>query len=1155
MRSVIVVVVFLSAMCLSFPLFAQSASVSGQVFDSQHAALVNASVTLLNIDTKVELHTTSSADGSFLLPPVIPGHYEVRVTANGFAPSVVPGITLEIGESKVLTLQLQIGATEGTVYVKDTPPELTTDRADRSLVIEPAFVANVPLDIRNPLQLTNLSVAVTKGDDGLSGQNSTSESRTNTFRINGAKGATTDILIDGAANTTAYYNQAGGIPGVDSVSEFRVYTDAYAPEFGRSSGGIVTYGLRSGSDQLHGSAFEYYRSSSFDANGFNANQAGQSIPGFTRNQFGATLGGPVLLPKLYDGHGKTFFFVSYEGLRDSSAGSFTGTVPTDLERQGDFSKTTDSNGKLIVIYDPSTTIPDPTAPAGTTRYIRTPFPGNKIPANRLDSIGLKLLSLYPEPNQPGVGASSTNNYFSNAPGTDDDNSIDVRIDHRLNDRHSIYGHIDYFSNWIYQNNYFGNGLAPVNSNDRIPGFNISFNHVWTVTPQLILEHHVSWAHSESNRSEPTHVPPSSLGLPANAAPGITDQVTPQVSISRASTLGNNYPFEANKSSVWQYAGDLSWLKGIHTFKFGIDLRRYPVQLYDPQQLAINASQNFSGGPNPTNPVADSGDGLAELLLGQAEVTSGYVPQTNSAHNYLGFYAQDIAKLTPKFTLTFGLRYSIETGDVEDHDQLNYLNTTAPSPIAAQVPQLSLAGGIGVPGLNGTSRMLQVPEKLHFDPRVGIAYQLDSKTIIHSGFGIFHHPMAAWEQFPNAFATNRASTSIDAQPNGVSPLYNLSNPFPQGLPTPYGTAAGLSIALGQNVAGVLRQQNIPYQINWSLDIQRSLPNHFVVDLAYAGNEGDHLMSPIQLNQVTDADLSLGSKLLSVVNNPFYGVITDPTSTLSTPTIQYGQLLRPFAEFQNFKAINVGVGHSSYNAVQVTVEHRLSQGLAIDFGYTFSKAIDNVGEMTSVAGTRNGFQDNYCFTCDRSRSDQNRAHVLRLTSLYELPFGKGKPFLNQGLITRFVGGWQISGIYTLDSGEPIAVSSPNNSNSLGGGSGMRPDLTGQPFTIHGGPQIKAGGTYFNAAAFSQTPPFQFGNAPRYLPNVDGPTSWDFDALVQKNVTLTERMLMSFRVEMFNAPNSVIFAGPTTSITSSTFGEIASLQQTNTPREVQLSARIRF
>jgi hypothetical protein len=319
-------------------------------------------------------------------------------------------------------------------------------------------------------------------------------------------------------------------------------------------------------------------------------------------------------------------------------------------------------------------------------------------------------------------------------------------------------------------------------------------------------------------------------------------------------------------------------------------------------------------------------------------------------------------------------------------------------------------------------------------------------------------------------------------------------------------------------------------------------------------GVHLMTPIQLNQIPDAALALGSKLISVVPNPFNGVITDPSSTLSLATVQYAQLLRPFPQFLNVKAINVGAGHSSYEAGQLTVEKRLSQGLAVQFGYTYSKAIDNVGEMTSVAGTRNGPQDNYCFACDRSLSDQNEPFSLRLATRYELPFGPGKGLAASGPAAKAFGGWSIGAFYTVDAGRPVAVSSPNNSSSLGGGTGMRPNATGVSSALPGGPQICDSCLYFNPAAFTQTPQFAFGNVSRYLPNVNNPTAANLDASLEKSTSIGEHFNLVFRAEMFNSTNHVVFAGPTNSVTSATFGKII-LSQSNAPRQVQFSLRLRF
>jgi hypothetical protein len=1150
---------------LSSPLLAQNASVSGQVVDPQHAVISDATVTLMNTETQVQARTKTNAKGNFTLPPVVPGHYEVKAAAQGFTSTILKGVTLELGESKVLTLELKVGAVQQTVEVTSTPPELNTSSADRGLLIEPTFVQSIPLNIRNPLQLIDFAAGVTKGDDGLSGQDSTSESRTNTFRINGAKSATTDVLIDGATNTTAYYNQDAGIPGVESVQEFRVYTDAYAPEFGRTSGGLVSYALRSGTNRLHGSVFEFFRNEDLDANGYNANNSATPAPRghFSRNQYGATLGGPVVIPKLYDGRDKTFFFVSYEGLRDTSAGSFLGTVPTALEKTGDFSQTKDANGNQIDIYDPSTTN---TAGPG---YSRTKLNANTPNANKitapLNPIGVAIVNLYPLPNRPGTGGSDLDNFFSNAPGTDDNNSFDIRIDHKFSEHQSIFGHITDFTNHINYNDYFGNGLSPEDANDRIPGKNITVDHTWIIKQNLIFEHHFSWAHSESNRAETVLKSPASLGFNGSVAPGITANLTPSISISGPgavggySSLGNDYPFEANFSSVYQYAAAMTWIKGNHAVKFGLDWRRYPTQLWDPEQMSVSGGAGLTDGftKGTTTALTDSGNGVAELLLGYGSVSSGYEPETQSVHDYRAVYVQDAFQVNPRLTVTYGLRYSYETGDVEKNNLLNYLNTTAVSPLQAQVPSLKLTGGVGIPGLGATSRQLQNPEKTSFDPRIGVAYRLNDKTVMHAGFGIFRHPAAAWQQFPNADGGIRTSTSVDTEADKETPLpgFQLSNPFPLGLPAPAGNAAGLGIDVGDSVEGPLRHQSVPYQENWSLDIQRTLPGDFVVTAAYVGNEGVHLLVNEQLNQLPDADLALGSKLLTLVPNPLYGLI-DPVSSINTPTVQNMQLLRPHPQYQNFEATGVGAGHSTYHAGQLTVEHRLRHGLAVVFAYTYSKAIDNVGEMTSVAGTMGAVTDTYCPRCDRSRSDQNETHVLRWSTRYELPFGSGKAFLNQGFVKHIVGGWALSAIYQIDTGRPLAVSYTDVANTGSSSTLSRPNIVpGVSDKAPGGPQIKLKGIYFNKAAFAATPTYSFGTANRYLPDVNSPTAWDLDSMLEKSTQLSNRFTLSFRAEMFNALNNVTFSGPTTSFTSSTFGQEATLSQSNTPRNVQLSMRLAF
>jgi hypothetical protein len=1179
--------VFSLLVCVSSPLFAQSANISGQALDPQGAAVRGASVTLLNTGTHVTVTTTSDSNGLFLLPPVAPGNYRATAAASGFATWTDAAVKVEVGEQKQIRVQFSIGSANETVQVNSAPPELRTNDSDRSTVVESSLVANIPLDIRNPLQLINASPGVTQSDAQTAGQNFSSESTTNTFRINGAKSGESDILIDGATDTVSYDSHgAGGIPGLDAVQEFRVYTTAYSPEFGRTSGGIVSYGIRSGTNEVHGEAWEYFRDSVFNANGYNANAARQARPSFTRNQFGGLIGGPVVIPKVYDGRNKTFFFVTYEGLRDNyvAAGGFEATVPTALERQGDFSQTQNADGSQLVIYDPgsatlqpvgSTACTSTPVTSGQTVYCRKQVSyngrANVFDPSRINPVGLNLLNLYPLPNQTGLGGSDENNYFSNAPSSDTNNSFDIRIDHQFSSKQSVFGHFDDFNNYVYYPNVYGNNQTPNYANNHIPGYNFVISHSWAISPRLIFQHQISWARFQSTRSSVDPLGTARFGFPASAAPGITATFTPQVEAvtNQLSEIGNSEPFERNPASVWQYAASFTWVKGIHTLKFGTDLRRYPTQLWDPQLMTVAPSRSFTGGPNASSPAGTSGDAVAELLLGQAVVTSGYAPKVNFAHQYYAAYAEDTAKLTSKLTVTLGLRYSYEASEVSVNNELTFLDTSSPSPIAASVPSLNLTGGVGVPGQNGQSISLQVPGKLHFDPRFGVSYQIDKDTVFHGGFGVFYHPNASWNPSPPAYGYTRTTASIDAAPDGVTPLYNLSNPFPGGLPTPYGNAAGLGIELGQSIAGDLRKQSIAYQENWSADIQRALPMRFVVTATYAGSTGVRLLGALQLNQLSDAALSQGTALNKVVQNPFYGVITDPSSILSKSTVQAGYLLRPHPQFQNFEAYNAGWGHSNYQAAQLTLEHRLDNGLSLLLGYTYSKAIDDISEN----GTYASVQDNGCLHCERSVSAQNQTHVLRLSSLYELPFGPTKSFLNRGVGSYLAGGWEFGVIYDLNTGQPVGLTSPIQPASLNGGLNVATTIGSSPASITTTSQMRptvvpgvdykqkvsspSSGqlSFFNPAAFAETGTYAFGNAPRFLSGVNQPSFSELDALLEKRTKINERMSWSFRVELLNAFNSVVFSGPATDVSNpSTFGFAPKLQSNN-PREMQLSGRFFF
>ena len=700
---------------------AQNTTVSGHVVDGSGRAIVKAQVDLTNAATNEVVRTQSNDEGYFQLPPLAPGSYTAHANASGFAPYTLDGIVLEVGTARSLDMTLAPAGQVQNVVVTASAPELVTDEPDRGNVIESEFVQNIPLNIRNPLQMVNFAQGVTAYSTD-SGNNDNSESLTNTFRINGGKMATTESLLDGGTNTTQYdLNAIAAVPQVDSIQEFRVITDAYSPEYGHTSGGVVTFSTKSGTDQLHGTVYDYIRNSDADANTFNADQIHSPLPHLERNQYGYAIGGPAAFPPHYRSpNHKTFFFQSYEGLNQVTQvlpSAETYTVPTALERTGDFSKTFDSAGNLITIYDPSTTTlqsPGSTActstpvAAGQTVYCRTPFSGNKI--TNLDPAGKAIMNSYPMPNQPGQGLSSVGNFLGTAPQSSTQTTVNARLDHRFTEKHSIFVRFDWFQRYNYFGDPYGDNLSPTSNHQRLPGDNLMLDHTWVISPSIVLEHHFLRAHQESNRiPETLGYNPTTLGFAGNVATGLQTTTFPEVkSATRVSALGPQGGNEADGGTTYEHAANLSWLRGKHSLKFGFDYRQLTEDIDINQLVSLTtnaANTSFTGGPNAQAAGVDSGDGIADILLGTAAVTSGFIPGLQTVHPSYAFYAMDEFHVTSKLTLTYGVRYSIEVPDLESHNQFQYINLTSPSPLSGQT---SLGNLTRRPGVRGHQRRGSAP---------------------------------------------------------------------------------------------------------------------------------------------------------------------------------------------------------------------------------------------------------------------------------------------------------------------------------------------------------------------------------------------------------------------------------------------------------------
>jgi Carboxypeptidase regulatory-like domain/TonB dependent receptor-like, beta-barrel len=1135
--------------CICGEAFAQNAIVSGRVIDTSGSVIPKVAVELINRATQVKSPTLTNAEGIFVFPSVPPGTYEVSARISGFTSSRIESVTLEVGQSKTLNLTLAPGDVKQSVTVTDQAPLITTDRADRGTVVENQFVTSIPLLTRNPLLLVTMTAGAigtaTPGGGLVAGDNTVSENQTNYFRINGGRNRSNEILIDGAADTGTYNNQASAIPQIDAVQEFKINTNPYDAELGHTGGGIISYTIKSGTNEFHGSLHEFLQNAVLNANGFNANKASTPRRQLQKNQFGFALGAPLSVPKLYSGKNRTFYFFAYEGLRQHSFSSFTGTVPTAPQKQGDFSNTFDTNGALKLIYDPSTTRLDPTAPAGTTRYIRDTFPGNRIPTAQLNPVATNLLKYFPAPNQPGIGLSDTNNYFSPAPSTLDNNRIDARIDHSFSTRHVVFARGDYFANLNSSPDVYNSPVSPVNTPNLIPGWAWALGHTWSVKPSTVFVQHFSMADSQTNRVPLTlGFDQKTLGFPSAVTEGQLAPFFPQVTVAGTSGVGAvGTIFNVVISRTYEYNAALTILKGTHTIKTGFDYRYYTLDWTNPTALGINANGTYTGGSNAKAVSSNTGAGIADLLLGVASVSYNINPEHVNSHPYYAAYVQDEWRATKNLTLTLGVRYNLELGSIEQNNHYVYLDTASPSPL--KVPGYNLVGGLAFTGVNGNSRRVERADRNNWDPRAGLAWRIGDATVLRAGFGIFHNPLLSTDR-DTTQGFSRTTSNIVAQADGVTPTFNLSNPFPQGVAAPTGSSLGLATNLGLSIAAPVHNRKTPYQEQWSFDIQRQLPWSIIAELGYTGTHGVALPGTVALNQLPLSQLARGTQLVQTVANPFFGYITDPSSTLSQPSVQSAQLLRPYPQFTGVNQVVAPVGFSSYHALEVKVERRFAQGMALLFNWTHSKAIDNVGENTSINNAN-------CFSCDRSLSYLDTPDAVNLSGRYELPFGAGKKRLTHGPAAKILGNWAVAGIYSYSSGFPVAVTSPDNSNAFDIGP-FRPIATGLPARLPGGPQIKDNGQYFNPAAFARTPQFQFGNVSRYLSDVRYPPNFGLNALIEKQLTIHERLKMEFRTELFNVTNSVNFAGPQNAITSSAFGTI-SLTQVNNPRAIQFGLRIVF
>jgi hypothetical protein len=1130
---------------LAAALWGQSASITGRVLDSAEATIPAAEVSVVAIGTGTERSVNSNEQGIYNIPLLLPGEYKLGVKAAGFK-ALERTVRLEVAQTLNLDVRLEVGDLTQSVEVTAQAAMLQSGTSSLGQYIEGKQVLDLPLLGRNPYALVQLVPGARMpwqfNDLPVS-------MFTNQFvSVNGARGYQNEYLLDGAPNTNP--GQAGPtlFPTTDAVAEFRVITNAYSAEYGRAAGGVFNVATHSGANMPHGSAFDFLRNDAITANGFFANRVGAATPEFRFNQFGGTAGGPVVLPKLYNGRNRTFFFADYEGVREILGSTFTGTMPTLLQRQGDFSQTRNSSGSLVQIFDPLSTRANP-AIAG--QYLRDAFPGNVIPSSRIDPVARNLVALYPAPNTAGAPFTGVGNYFNATPSTVRQDSFGVRFDQRVSDKHQIYGRVSYNSSPTVSANTYGTIGGMTSKYQTFARRGAVFDDTYVVSPSLVANFKYGFNRLVNDRVPLTlGIDLTTFGFPASYARQVQIDVLPQISPTGFSALGAPSVIHFGMDThTWQ--GNLTKNAGSHTLKFGADIRLIRNnQIQSDTSTTFAFGQAFTQGPNPTAASAAAGGGMASFLLGVGPDGSGsslVIPAVALENIYYAGFFQDDWKVSRKLTLNLGLRWDYESPRTDRFNELANFDFHAASPLS--VPGLKLTGGLTFAGVNGNPRGQWNRDLDNFAPRVGFAYQAGAKSVVRGGFGVFFAPnFAGTGTGPTPFGLSgfQATTDFVGSLDGITPYRYLHDPFPDGISQPPGSSQGLATLLGQGIAFVDRGNTTPYGLQWNLTIQRELPGSLLLETAYVGSRGLKINNSRLFNQLPDADLALGDSLRAQVPNPFFGHIT--TGSLSSPTVARAQLLRPFPQFLDVTAALSTFGASSYHSGQVKLERRFARGFGLLATYTFSKLLDDAtgawaGE--TISGTT--FQNWNDLRAEKSVSALDSTNRMSAGGVWELPIGKGKPLALSGALAALAGGWQLNAIWTVASGNPLGLTATNTTFSQGGG--QRPNWNGHDASL-GSRNVDH---WFDLSAFQQPLPYQFGNAPRTIPGLrsDGVDNVDFSAV--KNNRIHERINLQLRVEWFNFMNTPRFDVPGTAIGAPGAGAVTA--QANRPRTLQLALKMIF
>lgn len=1109
--------------------------IRGTVADSAGAIVNLAKVSIVDESTAVRRATLSNDSGNYVFTAVEPATYTVVVEAPGFKRFERKNVI--VGTQQYLTVDaaLELGSVSETVNVTEEVPLIETANASTGQVIDRQQIVDLPNLGRNPFMMAKLAANVVQAGDPRFNRMQ-DQSGSSQISIAGGPVRGNNYLLDGVPITSST-NVAVIIPTLEAVQEVKIQANTYDAEMGRTGGGVFNTYLKSGSSDFHGAAFGYTRQSEWLANSFFNNAAGITRPNTPQVNFGGAFGGPVIVPKLYNGKHRTFFWLGAERYRQRSGLTQLLAVPTAAERVGDFSKSLTRAGALNVIYDPL---------SGTTR---TPFAGNIIPASRLNPVGLALASYYPNPLSAPAYHGGTD-FTGAAVLLDQASQGTAKLDHEL------------FSWWRANLSYLhyksrepsGNLFGSVSS----PGATLLYRKVDATQVNNIFSPNATTVVSVRygfNRypnltgTESDGFNPATLGLPSSFVSQLPVLKFPQVTMQNFSGMGGG----SGSYSVFDSRNLLTSVAkymGRHSVKAGFDFRVLHVDFITYGTAGTFGFNDGFTRRDPNRGNDGTGSDLASLLLGYP--ASGSANQPTKLFQFVRYYAgyvQDDFRITPKLTLNIGLRYEYETGlRARDNALIVGFDRNVANPIGAPAK-----GGVMYAGLNGNPTECCNLSNKKFGPRVGFAWSLNSKTTVRGGYGIFWAPPAY-----SGLATlgySQTTNLTGSNDGGQTPAATLSNPFPDGLLKPVGNSQGLLTGIGQTITFIDQNSGSTMVQQFSMDIQRELPGNVMMAVGYVSSRTRDLVlgtGAINIDQLESRYLGLGSALLQTVPNPFYG---NPAASgvVASPTITQSQLLRPFPQFGAVNQTLSNANNAKYDSLVVRAQKRLSMGLSFLGSWTWSKNMDgSFGATNYYTSSSTSPQNAYDLGAEYGLAIVNTPNSIKGAVTYELPFGKGKRFFAANkVINAFAGEWQVNMVTLLQSGFPLAITQGQNFNSVIGAGVHRPNATGIAPDTSGSVESRLT-SYINPAAFSVAPQFTFGNVSRTI-GFRGPGTRNFDLSVMKSFTVMERFKGQFRAEALNAFNHPLFNGPASAFGNANFGTIT--QQGNFPRYIQLGVRVMF